>query len=306
VARPRHTVVRRIGVDKNILQHDDFNSAGSRRRITIRSRRMLNPPALRAQQALNAAARFWFAIALTGQAIFVVYIVSFYGGAVMAGDWSRWNKVLAAGYIRGDSIGNAALAAHLAIAAVITLAGPLQLIPVIRTRFPVFHRWSGRVYLLTAVVTSCAGTYMIWTRNGVGDATQHLGSTLNAVLIVLCAAMALYHAVQRRIAVHRRWALRLFMVVSGSWFFRVGLLFWILVNHGPAGFDPKTFTGPALNFLVFAQSLLPLALLEIYLSARDGQHAVGKFAASAGLVVLTLAMGVGIFGATMGMWLPHL
>lgn len=188
----------------------------------------------------------------------------------------------------------------------ITLLGPLQLIPLIRTRFPVFHRWSGRVYLTTAVITSMAGLYMIWTRNATGDTTQHLGTSLNAVLLVLCAAMALRHALQRRFDLHRRWALRLFLVVSGSWFFRVGLLFWILVNGGPAGFDPKTFTGPTLNVLVFAEYLLPLAVLQIYLHARDGRRAAGKFATSAGLVMLTLAMGVGIFGAAMAMWLPHI
>jgi hypothetical protein len=267
---------------------------------------MPHTPALRANQALRAAATLWFAIALAGQAIFVIYIVSFYGGAVLANDWSRWNKVLSAGYIRGDSMGNAALAAHLAIAAIITLAGPLQLIPAVRARFPAFHRWSGRVYITTAVVTALAGTYMIWTRNGVGDMTQHVGSTLNAVLIILCAAMALRYALQRQFDRHRRWALRLFLVVSGSWFFRVGLLFWIMVNGGPAGFDAKTFTGPALNVLVFAESLLPLAVLQIYLAARDGRRAYGKFAMSAGLAMLTACMGTGIVGASMGMWLPRI
>lgn len=261
---------------------------------------------LRANQTLKATAAFWFAVALIGQAIFVVYIVSFYGGAVIADDWSRWNKVLPAGYIRGDNIGNAALAAHLAIAAIVTLAGPLQLIPQIRGRFPTFHRWSGRVYLLTAVVSSIAGLYMIWTRNATGDTTQHLGTSLNAVLNILCAAMALRYALLRQFDQHRRWALRLFLVVSGSWFFRVGLLFWILVNGGPAGFDPKTFTGPAINVLVFAQSLLPLAILQVYLGARDGRHAAGKFAMSAGLVALSVCMSVGIFGAAMSMWLPHI
>ncbi len=267
---------------------------------------MQHPQTLLANQTLRAAATFWFAIAIIGQVIFVTYIVSFYGSAAVAGEWSRWNKVLAAGYIRGDTIGNAALAAHLAIAAIITLAGPLQLIPQIRARFPTFHRWNGRIYLLTSVVTSLAGTFMIWARHGVGDTTQHLGSTLNAVLILLCAAMALHYALQRRFDGHRRWALRLFMVVSGSWFFRVGLLFWIIVNAGPAGFDPKTFTGPALNILVFAQSLLPLAILEIYLGARDGKHVIGKFATSAALLMLSVGMGIGIFGATMGLWLPHM
>jgi hypothetical protein len=259
-----------------------------------------------ANQALKAAASFWFTVAVLGQAIFVAYIVSFYGRAVLADDWSRWNKVLAAGYIRGDAIGNLALAAHLAIAVLITAGGPLQLIPQVRARWPTFHRWTGRIYLLVAVTTSLAGTWMIWTRKVAGDLSQHLGTTLNAALILLCAGMALRQALRRDLKAHRRWALRLFLVVSGSWFFRVGLLFWILVNGGPAGFDADTFRGPALSFLAFAESLLPLAALEIYLRARDGAHAPAKFAASAGLVVLTAGMGLGIVGAAMGMWIPNI
>jgi len=261
---------------------------------------------VRAGQALKAAAVFWFAVMVAGQAIFVTYIVSFYGGAVAAGDWMRWNKVLPVGYIPGDRVGNSALAAHLAIAVLVTLAGPLQLIPALRARFPVFHRWNGRIYVAVAIVTGVAGAYMVWTRNAAGDMTQHWGTTLNAVLIALCAVLAVRHAIARRLDLHRRWALRLFLVVSGSWFFRVGLLFWILVNGGPAGFDPKTFTGPALNVLVFGESLLPLALLELYLRARDSGNSTHKLAAAAGLALLTLAMGVGIFGASMAMWLPHI
>ncbi|MBV6321062.1 DUF2306 domain-containing protein [Duganella violaceipulchra] len=260
---------------------------------------------VRAGQALKAAAAFWFAVMVAGQAIFVAYIASFYGGAVAAGDWMRFNKVLPVGYVPGDRVGNAALAAHLAIAALVTLAGPLQLIPALRARFPAFHRWNGRVYVTVAVVTAIAGAYMVWTRNAAGDMTQHWGTTLDAVLIMLCAVLAVRHARARRLDLHRRWALRLFLVVSGSWFFRVGLLFWLLVNGGPVGFDPKTFTGPALNLLVFGESLLPLTLLELYLRARAGGGA-RKLAAAAGLTLLTLAMGVGIVGASMAMWLPHI
>ncbi len=187
---------------------------------------------VRAGQALKAAAAFWFAVMVAGQAIFVAYIVSFYGGAVAAGDWLRFNQVLPVGYVPGDRVGNAALAAHLAIAALVTLAGPLQLIPALRARFPAFHRWNGRVYVAVSLVTAIAGVYMVWTRHAAGDMTRHWGTTLNAVLIALRAVLAVRHARARRLDLHRRWALR--------------------------------------------------------------------------LLLLTLAMGVGIFGASMAMWLPHI
>lgn len=273
------------------------------------ARNAVQTPASRqkfADTALKFAAGFWFLVAVIGQLMFVIYIAAFYGGSAAQGNWAAWNKVLPHGYTPGDTLANAAIASHLFLAAIITLGGPLQLIPQIRSYAPTFHRWNGRVYLLTAATACISGLYMMWFRGGFGDVVQHLGLSLDAILILLCGAMALRYAIARDIKTHRRWALRLFMVVSGVWFFRVGLMFWIFVNNGPVGFDPKTFTGPFLNFLAFADYLLPLTILEIYLRVRDRAGVPGRLAMSAGLLVLTIAMGVGIFVATMGLWLPRM
>lgn len=260
-----------------------------------------------ADTALKAAARFWFLAAVPGQWIFAYYITAFYGGAAVRGDWLAWNKVLPHGYEAGETLGNVALAAHLLLAAVITVGGPLQLVPQIRARFPRLHRSIGWAYLLTAFTMSATGLYLgLSGRKVVGDVTQHIALIINAVLIMLCAAMALRYAIARDIKTHRRWALRLFLVVSGVWFFRVGLMFWVAVNRGPAGFDPETFQGPFLTFLAVAQYLLPLAALEAYLRVRDRAGQAIKYATAGGLTVLTVVMGLGIAAATMGMWLPRI
>jgi len=256
-----------------------------------------------ADKTLKSAARFWFLVAVVGQWIFVAYLLSFYGRVVAVGDFARLNKVLSHGYIPGDTMGNLALAVHIFLAAVITVGGPLQLIPQVRDRFPIFHRWNGRFYMLTILTTSFAGLYMTWIRGTVGDLPQHLGSTLNVVLIILCAAMALRYALARDFKTHRRWALRLFLVVSASWFLRVGL-FLTLALFGPIGFDPQTFTGPLLTFMSFAEYLLPLAVLELYLLTQDRPGAFRRMAMAAVLFVLTLAMGAGIFAVTMAVWVP--
>jgi hypothetical protein len=260
-----------------------------------------------ADKALKAAAALWFLVAVVGQWIFVIYIVSFYCRAVVEGDLARWNKVVSPGFVPGDSMGNFALATHLCLAVIITIGGPLQLIPQIRTRIPLFHRLNGRVYMVTTFMTSLTGLHLVWIRSGIfGNVVQHIGISLNAVLIMFCAAMALRYALTREFGVHRRWALRLFLVVSGAWFIRVGSMLWLIVYQIPAGFDPKVFQGPFLNFLSFAQYLLPLAVLELYLRTQDRAGAPGRFAMAAGLFVLTIATGIGIFGATTRLWLPHI
>jgi len=255
--------------------------------------------------ALKATARFWFLVAVIGQWIFVVYIVSFYGGAAVRGDLARWGQGLRHAYVPGYHMGNFVLAMHLVLAVIVTVGGPLQLIPQLRACVPAFHRWNGRVYLLTTFTISITALYLMWIRGGTaGGAVLHAGASLNAVLIMFCAAMALRYALARKFDVHRRWALRLFLVVSGFWFFRVGLMLWIILNKGPVGFNPETLQGPFLDFLSFA-GFLPLAVLEIYLRVRDRTGAPGKFAMAASLLVLTVAMGIGIFGATTEMWLPR-
>jgi tetratricopeptide (TPR) repeat protein len=265
-------------------------------------RRLL--PSAVAATTLKAAARFWVATVVIGQLIFAFTVASFYGRAAVRGNLQVWNRFMTHGYVPGDRAGNLAVLIHLVSAVIINLAGAIQLIPQIRDRAPSFHRWNGRLYIVTAFTISIAGLYMMWMRGSSGDLSQHLGTTLMAALIMLCAAMALRYALARDFKTHRRWALRLYLVVSASLFIRAVLFLSLFLNRGPFGFDPNTFTGPFLTLLAFAQYLVPLAVLEIYFRAQDRGGAPGRFAMTAGLLVLTVALGAGIFTVTLGVWLP--
>lgn len=258
------------------------------------------------RRALNVAVGLWFLIAVTGQLIFATYVAGFYGRATLQGDLAIWNKVMPHGYVPGDALGNLAVGLHLFFALLITVGGALQLTPQVRAYAPAFHRWNGRVYIVTAFAISLVGLFMVWTRGTVGGQLQHVAISLNAILIMAFAAMALRTARARKFGDHRRWALRLFLASSGVWFFRVGLMLWLVIHRAPVGFDPKTFQGPFLTFLSFAQYLLPLAVLQLYLHAQERGGPAGRYAMAALLVVLTLGMAGGIAAAALGMWLPRL
>ncbi len=248
----------------------------------------------------------WFFCAAIGQWIFAYYVAALYipllarKGLPGLGD-----SHLPDGYIPGDALGNLAIAIHVVIAVIIISGGPLQLIPQIRNRFPGFHRLVGRTYMITAVITSAAGLYLVWTRGVVGGQAGHIAISLDAILIISFAAIAVRFAIARKIDQHRRWAMRLFMVVSAVWFFRIGMMFWFMATGG-VGIDTETFTGPFITFWYFGQMFVPLIILEIYFRAQDQSGGAPKLAVA---LLVTLAAGataIGIFAATMGMWFPRL
>ena len=255
---------------------------------------------------LKSTGVLWFIAAAFGQWIFVYYVAASYIPALARyGLPGLKDTALPNGHVPGDLLGNLAIAFHVLIAIIIIGGGPLQLIPQIRSRIPRFHRYLGRTYVTTAVITSLAGLYLVWSRGVPGGLVGHLAISLDAVLIMLFAAIAVWFAVKRQIDRHRRWAMRLFMVVSAVWFFRIGLMFWFMTTGG-IGINPETFEGPFLTFMYFGQMFIPLGVLETYIRAQDSANATPKIAAALLAVLATGVTAMGTFAATMGMWLPRL
>jgi tetratricopeptide (TPR) repeat protein len=258
-----------------------------------------------ADTALKAAARFWFVVAVIGQWAFLFYIIAFYGPSTFTGNFQVWtrNTLLLKGYVAGDTAGNLAFAAHALLAAVIAFGGTIQLVPQIRARAISVHRWVGRVFFVTALGLSFSGLYMEWIRGARLNMVGALAISLNAVLIIAFVGLAWRAARSHEISAHRRWALRTYLVANAQWFTRVGVFAWIIANRGPAGIGAN-FDGPFIIFWGFGSYLLPLAMLEFYLRAMASSGPRRRLAVAGGLVVLTVLMGVGIFGVAMAAWLP--
>ena len=257
---------------------------------------------INAGRVLKRSAELWFLTAIAGQWIFVAYIAAHPVYLILSGGLQGLTRThMPQGYIPGDTAGNLTLAAHVFLAVVIIGGGPLQLIPHIRSRFPAFHRWNGRVYMTGAAVSAAGGFYLTWARPTVGNILQNIAISIDAVLIVMFAVVALRYALARKIDIHRRWALRLFMVVSAVWFLRIGYRLWSYFS-GITGIKFERY----FDILVFAQYLVPLAILEIYLRTRDRAGARGLLAMSGTLFGITVIMAFGIYLTTMNMWLPRI
>ncbi|WP_026231601.1 DUF2306 domain-containing protein [Neolewinella persica] len=260
------------------------------------------PSLSRADRTLGWTTTGWFAVAVFGQLFFAAYVAMFYGGTALNGAFDRWDDV---GYQEGSTVRNIVIMVHLLVAMTIMVGGPLQFITAIRQRFPVFHRWNGRVYVLLTALGGLSGLYMIWTRQLDAAQVNKMAMSLEALLIVVAGFLVYRFAVKRKMQQHQAWAFRLFLVASGVWFFRVLLMFWFMATGG-LWIDTETFTGPFLSFIAYAHYLLPLAVYELYLLAKRRGGVNGRYAMAGLMVVCTLITAIGVFAAAMGMWLPEM
>nr|WP_295783421.1 DUF2306 domain-containing protein [Rhodoferax sp.] len=257
--------------------------------------------------ALTRTAALWLSITLLGQWVFAYFIIGFYGSSTLQGHFEEWTKntALIKGYVPGDTAGNWAFAAHMLLAAIITLGGVLQLVPQIRARAIAFHRWNGRVFMLAVMAASIGGLYLTWVRGTSRNFISALAISGDALLIIVFAVLAWRTARARDLIAHRRWALRTFVVAGGVWFMRLGYFGWILINQAPVGIT-KTMDGAFDRFIAFGCYLVPLAVLELYLRVKDAGSPGRRFWTAGVLFVSTLLMTVGIVGATLFLWMPLL
>jgi hypothetical protein len=92
-------------------------------------------------------------------------------------------------------------------------AGPLQLWTGLRRKYPVFHRWTGRVFLLGVSFGVCSAIYLA--------ATTTYGWAYGAGLLGLATAWAVttgmaYYAIRsRNIEAHKTWVIRAYTVTFG-------------------------------------------------------------------------------------------
>ncbi|MEM9302891.1 MAG: DUF2306 domain-containing protein [Pseudomonadota bacterium] len=263
------------------------------------------PTTPRGETALRRAARFWFLATVAGQWLFAVYLLVAYAAPVAIGDPAALNETgPITGYVEGDLVGNLFLLAHVLLAIVISFGGALQLVPQLRARAPAFHRWNGRIFLTIGLIGAVSGLWLTWGRGSRLSDVGALSVTLNGILIIGVAAQAWRTAMQRRFTEHRRWAVRTFLLVSGVWTFRLGLMGWLMLNQGLKGNTAK-LDGPMDLAIGFGSYLLPLAIAELFfLAERRGNSGLRRVTAAV-LTAATLAMCFGIFAAWMMLWRPH-
>jgi hypothetical protein len=250
---------------------------------------------------IRHSARVWWGVTLLGQWAFMSYLVGFYVRAILVGHPEHWNRRHAdlKFFVPGDHAWNLYFGAHVVLAAVIAFGATLQMVPSLRERFRGFHRWNGRTFVVMAMGGAVTGLWMTLVRGvDLGGPGGRVALTIDAVLILVFATIAWRRARARRFVEHRRWALRLFMVANGVWFLRLGVFSWNLMTGG-VGMTDK-FDGPTDIAMSFASFLLPLVILEAYLSASQSRSPAARNAAAIAVLAGTAVMALGIFALSRG------
>ncbi|PUB18583.1 DUF2306 domain-containing protein [Yoonia sediminilitoris] len=182
---------------------------------------------------------------------FVLYAVQFGQGGLR-------NALPEPHYIFSDNAtANIGIFTHMITGALVTLLVPLQLFPSLRAKAPRWHRWSGRIIIMSALITAVGGLIYIGLRGTIGGTAMNIGFALYGVLILIAATQTVRHARSGRISAHHDWALRLFWLALGSWLYRVHYGLWYLATGGlwsnpqfTGGFDLAQNIGFYVPYLI--------------------------------------------------------
>lgn len=104
--------------------------------------------------------------------------------------------------------------AHIVPAAIYLLLLPLQFIRRIRTRYPHFHRWNGRVLVVLGIVVAISALALSRT-NSIGGINEEAATTLYATLLLWFLVAGFRSARRRDFTTHRQWMLRAYGVTLG-------------------------------------------------------------------------------------------
>jgi Predicted membrane protein (DUF2306) len=151
------------------------------------------------------------------------------------------------------------LQTHVAASAVALLLGPFQFVKSLRAKFPVIHRWSGRIYVAACIVGGLAGGVIAMSTTS--GAPAGYGFLTLAILWLITTGMALASVLRRDFAGHERWMIRSFSLTLAAVTLRIYLPIAIIQNHGD-------FPVPAYQLIAWIAWVPNLLIAELWIALR--------------------------------------
>jgi hypothetical protein len=159
----------------------------------------------------------------------IVIVLAFIGVAVVARRATQLMPILVNGYTPPAPVTNPVLRqfaalddlfagyplltlVHIVPGVLFMVLGPLQFSTTLRARHRQWHRRSGYVYLVSALVIGISALVMSIAMPAIGGVIQAVATTLFAVLFLFALGKAYWHVLRREIARHREWMIRAFAI----------------------------------------------------------------------------------------------
>jgi len=204
-------------------------------------------------------------------------------------DGEHVNRVFDTGY----SYSNTSIGLHMIFGVAVTALAPLQLLMGWTRKWMKAHRIIGYIFSAAAFMTSFGGLIYIMIHGTTGGTHMDIPFAIYGILLLIATFQTIRFARAKKIKIHNEWALRLFVLAVGSWFYRVCYGFWFTFHPDLSG-HTNTFDGSFDLVMNWGFFVAPLVLLEIYFFLnKQGKFNVHPILGSSSVFAVSLILITG-------------
>ncbi|WP_260320158.1 MULTISPECIES: DUF2306 domain-containing protein [Peribacillus] len=147
---------------------------------------------------------------------------------------------------------------HIMLAIISLLTGPLGIIKSIRVKFLKFHRWNGRIYVLSIALNYIPGLYVSFFATGGWVST--VGFLILNTLWITTTLLGYSYIKKRQVLAHSKWMVRSFFLSFAN------MIIYIIVaiSHNALSFSYDT----SYTIAVWLCWMLNLSLAELLIRKK--------------------------------------
>ncbi len=151
---------------------------------------------------------------------------------------------------------------HIIFGIVFNLLSPFQFAPNIRTNYPKFHRYSGRLLVVSAIPVVFSALWMNQYFPSYGGTLKYTGIIAYCIVLLGSLFLAIKYVMRKDIQNHRLWMMRAMAAALGPATQRLIIIPVVLI------FGEEVVTDRVIGLLIWSGLLINLAFVE-YLRFRE-------------------------------------
>ncbi len=152
---------------------------------------------------------------------------------------------------------------HIVVGIIFNLMGPLQFARTFRSRWPGWHRWSGRLLIIAGMFVGLTGLWMNQFFPQYGAPLKYPGIVVNSLGIMVSLGLALYVIRTGDVQTHRAWMMRAVAFGLGPATQRLFILPYFFIVGLPSDF--------IIGLVIWMGFLVNLAVVE-WVLLRERPH----------------------------------